>query len=560
MSSQLGARAQSQRNMSLPDRRAPRRQQNETLSEARNIIIWLRWTTLVVAAILIFSDRSLTTATAVSFAALAAHNTMRTAKPITYSGSEFRFVSAVLLDVCVGVAAVLSTGYWQSPFYFCLTAVVVVAAVARGLAFALRVAVVTAVVIAVPYHLAIDGASVSTTITLGSELVFIGLLSGYANKMFGEADRKAKFALSRLGQLTEVNSLLLNLSRAARDLPVSLDMQQTTSGTLQRIHELMNPDMIVVFLRDDATATWTAAITDGCSPSLTDDGSLPSAVSRSLSLGGPVCVYAPTEMLSPTSRTAVYAPLLARGELIGALAIETDDTDAYSDDHLPIVDGMAEYAALAIDNARWFSRLRTIGAEEERLRLARDLHDQVGQSVAFLAFELDRIAEKAKESSVHDDLETLRRDARKVVTDVRNALYDLRTEVTEASDLPATITEFLERVASRSGLHVNTDFRVESRPPLTKEQELWRIAREAIVNVERHANATTVTVRYAVNRAGVTLEVEDDGSGFTPTAGRPDSFGIVGMRERADAIGATLAVTANPGTGSTVRCIIGEGT
>jgi signal transduction histidine kinase len=84
---------------------------------------------------------------------------------------------------------------------------------------------------------------------------------------------------------------------------------------------------------------------------------------------------------------------------------------------------------------------------------------------------------------------------------------------------------------------------------------LWRIAQEAITNVERHAGATSVSVQWTCDEERALLVVADDGRGFPPgKAGRMDSYGIIGMRERADAIGALLEFESAEQRGTTVRC------
>jgi signal transduction histidine kinase len=98
-----------------------------------------------------------------------------------------------------------------------------------------------------------------------------------------------------------------------------------------------------------------------------------------------------------------------------------------------------------------------------------------------------------------------------------------------------------------------------ARLPLGVERELWRIAQEAITNVERHARATSVRVTWRSDGRSGLLEVSDDGQGLVATgAGRPDSYGILGMRERAAVIGATLEIDSAPGAGTTVRCRLKE--
>ena len=111
-----------------------------------------------------------------------------------------------------------------------------------------------------------------------------------------------------------------------------------------------------------------------------------------------------------------------------------------------------------------------------------------------------------------------------------------------------TLELFVDRVRERSSLEITlrTDERV--RLPLPQERELFRIAQEAIVNVERHADAHHVTITWSCDAGGARLDVADDGVGFPiGRAGRLDSYGLLGMRERAASIGATLDVESDAG-------------
>ena len=220
-----------------------------------------------------------------------------------------------------------------------------------------------------------------------------------------------------------------------------------------------------------------------------------------------------------------------------------------------LIEGLLEPAALAIDNARWFARLRTVGAAEERTRIARELHDRIGQSLAYVAFELDRILKRAEGQVVHDDLQRLRADVRSVVGEVRETLYDMRTDVTESRGLVDALDGFLGRVRGRAGIETSFRHHETARLPVPQEREMWRIAQEAISNVERHARASHLSVQWRCDGSTALLVVADDGQGFPiGRAGRIDSYGMVGMRERADAIGASLEFDSTQGRGTTVRC------
>jgi signal transduction histidine kinase len=245
--------------------------------------------------------------------------------------------------------------------------------------------------------------------------------------------------------------------------------------------------------------------------------------------------------------------------VIGVVALEHSEPGHFGVGDTELLTGFADPAALAIDNARWFSRLRTLGAEEERSRIARDLHDRIGQSLAYLAFELDRIVKSdGKGDDVGVSLDRLRSDLRDVIREVRDTLYDLRTDVSEKADLITVLELYAQRVKERSGLQITIRSDATGRLPLLQERELFRIAQEALANIEKHAGAAHAAITWRTDGTTAVLDVVDDGVGFPiGRAGRLDSYGIVGMRERADSIAASLDVESTPGAGTRVRCTVG---
>ena len=254
--------------------------------------------------------------------------------------------------------------------------------------------------------------------------------------------------------------------------------------------------------------------------------------------------------------SGLYGALVARGEFVGMVALESEEDDFYQARDSELLKGFLEPAALAIDNARVFDRLRTVGADEERTRIARDLHDRIGQSLAYIAFELDRLVRSHDQGKdLGPSLSQLRTDVRGVIGEVRDTLYDLRTDVSEEQDFTSTMEEFLDRVRERSGLQTKMIVDTNNRMPLLPERELWRIAQEAVINVERHARAERVKVTWRTDGSSALLEVADDGVGFPEgKAGRMDSYGILGMRERASSVGATMRIASRPGRGTVVQC------
>jgi signal transduction histidine kinase len=159
----------------------------------------------------------------------------------------------------------------------------------------------------------------------------------------------------------------------------------------------------------------------------------------------------------------------------------------------------------------------------------------------------------------------LRDDVRGVTREVRDTLYDLRTDVTEDQGLGQVLHQFTARVADRSGMQIHVEADTEARLPMLQEREMWRITQEALANVERLSRATAVRVVWRCDGTRALIDVTDNGVGFEQgRAGRLDSYGVMGMRERASSIGAQLEILSAPGRGTRVRCSItpnsGDGT
>ncbi len=127
--------------------------------------------------------------------------------------------------------------------------------------------------------------------------------------------------------------------------------------------------------------------------------------------------------------------------------------------------------------------------------------------------------------------------------------------MSDSQDMAATLEAYIGRVQDRSKLSIELFCDREHRLPILQEREMWRIAQEALTNVERHAAATRARVLWRCNGTSAALEITDNGQGFPiGKAGRLDSYGLLGMRERASSIGATLELSSEVGRGTRVRC------
>jgi two-component system sensor histidine kinase UhpB len=229
------------------------------------------------------------------------------------------------------------------------------------------------------------------------------------------------------------------------------------------------------------------------------------------------------------------------------------------------VDGEPDVAALAqafndmLDRLeferRESARLALRVLEDERNRIARELHDEVGQTLTGVMLQVEGLAAKIPEE-LREQLDELRETARSGTEDVRRIARQLRPEALEDLGLQSALAALSTAFGEQAGIKVNR--RLETSVALSEEEELvvYRVAQEALTNVARHAEATQVELRLDHRRdEAVLLTIRDDGRGIHPGA-LPSSRGIRGMRERAMLIGAELEIDSGPDRGTAINLSI----
>jgi two-component system, NarL family, sensor histidine kinase UhpB len=210
-----------------------------------------------------------------------------------------------------------------------------------------------------------------------------------------------------------------------------------------------------------------------------------------------------------------------------------------------------------LEAERQESGRRALRAQEaERLRIARGLHDEVGQVLTGVLLELDAL-ESAGEDSRFEDT---KRAVRQALEEVRRIARELRPEMLDQLGLTSALTELSRKFADQSGIRVDSHF-AAGLPPLSQEAELavYRIAQESLTNVARHAGASTVEVALEPGIDSVVLRVVDDGRGIGEQADANGHGGLRGMRERALLVGGALAVKPGRHQGTEVRLEIPTG-
>jgi signal transduction histidine kinase len=255
-------------------------------------------------------------------------------------------------------------------------------------------------------------------------------------------------------------------------------------------------------------------------------------------------------LATAAEETELIEPLLVGDRQIGLLAmrVRAPASPAVRDE----VSRITRAGSIPLEASLLFSSVRDTATNEERSRIAREIHDGIAQDIAFLGYAADEIVELSDDPEIRRLTEDLRREISRVVTELRTSVRTLREDVNPEQSLGASLVDFARRVLHDT--HTQVHVSVEESPQRLRpdvESELRRIAQEAINNARRHARAQNLWLSCVVEPPHATVVVEDDGVGLG--GGREDSYGLDIMGERARRILAELSVEKRPDGGTVVR-------
>lgn len=495
--------------------------------------------------------------------------TWRTIIPIRLGSGDWTDWLPAYLDVAVLFLAIGYSGGLESPFIFCGMIAMVVIAFGwghRAATLALLLGVTSMIVGVAP-----SGTSLSQQwndqrdLTILLTICVAVYASASVSTRLSDAERRRTALAGEVESLNQANSLLSLVNTVARTLPTSLTLREALQTSQRQIDETFDSTVTCLLALDENAEEWVPKLAEGCvlRPAYTS-AALPEPLAAALASSVPVLRADlsdtdPGDRIVPSSGSGIYVRLQTRKSTVGLLGLEHPDPYHFDQRDTELLTGLAEVLALTIDNARWFGRLRSLGAEEERVRLARDLHDRLGQWLTYIGFELERI--QATDPQRSEDLARLHRDVQMALEELRETLRQLRSGVTEDVPLSKIGRELVQSFSQRTGIeatfHASSP---DARLPVPVENELLRVMQEALNNVAKHAEATRVDVTWTIDGGNFELLVVDDGRGFEIARGVRDSaYGLVGMRERADVVGALCTIESGLGSGTVVRVVAGTG-
>lgn len=253
-------------------------------------------------------------------------------------------------------------------------------------------------------------------------------------------------------------------------------------------------------------------------------------------------------------RAYLGVPLAPGGSVYGSLGLYYLDPRNFTNEEVVLASTFADHAALAIQSAQVRMQAEQAAASAERSRLARDLHDAVTQSlfsVTLIAEVLPRLWKRDPDEGSRQ-LEDLRQLTRGALAEMRVLLAELRPVAWDEAAMSDMLRQLTDATMGRAWLPVSLEVEGECSLSAEVKEALYRIAQEALNNVARHAEASRAEVALHCRAGQVMLRISDDGKGFDPSLVPPERLGLAIMRERAEAIGATLETKSQIGHGTEI--------
>jgi signal transduction histidine kinase len=409
----------------------------------------------------------------------------------------------------------------------------------------------------------------------------IGMLAGSFETMRVKLKDSIAGIRQRTSELEGLNAIALKACQ-------SLDLDDILSGVLARAREISAMNSGAILLENKKTGKLTVRINQGFPAAFVShfekgEGDV-DLEHRVLSSGeaffaeGEALASVPARLAPPQTGAYACLPMRSKDVVVGVLSLASSRPLPLRPSDRQLLFSIANQMSMAIENARLYEDLRdkeqildellesSISAqEEERKRIARELHDETSQALTTLAIGLETIS-KSPPADVHQLKNALKKNQAligRILEDVHRLILDLRPSVLDDLGLIPALEWYAENRLQPGGVgvHIETSGD-ERRLPSHIEVTLFRIAQEAISNIAQHAQAEFVNISLDFEPQAIQLSVDDDGVGFDSQAmlnhryGDKRGLGLLGMIERAEALGGKLTIRSQPGAGTRINIVI----
>jgi two-component system NarL family sensor kinase len=385
---------------------------------------------------------------------------------------------------------------------------------------------------------------------------------------------KRPLSVSNAIELRRRNAELSILNAIASALNSSVELDQALQTGLAQVAELLGLHTGWVWLINEETGKTYLAAAQNLPPALQNnprrmkgtchclDTYLEGDLEGAANVNVLICSRL-SGLVDGTDGLRYHAsiPLYARGKKMGVLNVASTDWRELSPDDLRLLNTIGDLLSIAIERSRLFARNAQMSIVEERNRLAREIHDTLAQGLTAVSLQLES-ADALLEASA--DPERIRSAVRQALSLTRANLEEARRSVLDLRAAPLegrTLMKALEALAKEMSKSGKTRVRFEAvgddRPlPVRIEAGLYRIAQEALANVEQHARARLARLRLEITPEQALLGVWDNGQGFEPEQVPRGRYGLIGMNERARLLGGTLCLESSPGNGACIEVAV----
>ena len=367
------------------------------------------------------------------------------------------------------------------------------------------------------------------------------------------------------------NRELSILNSIAEALNRSVDLDQALQAALSQAAELLDLQTGWVWLLDEESNDTYLAAAQNLPPGLENHPALMQGscycldTYRAGDLDGAANVNVIAcsrlkKLVDGTGGLRYHAsiPLYAHGKSLGVLNLASPDWRELTPDDLRLLYTVGDLLSIAIERARLYARSVEFGAIAERNRLAREIHDTLAQGLAGISLHLEiadaQLEADADPAQVRRTISLAQAQARANLEEARRSVLDLRSAPLEGKSLPEALQALAGSMAGGSFPHLEIHITGEPGPlPSRLESSLFRIAQEALTNIQRHASAKSAQLQLQYLPDWIRLIIQDNGLGFDPEHIPEGRFGLVGLNERVKMLDGTLKLESSPGRGTRIE-------
>src|SRR6266404_2663205 len=252
-------------------------------------------------------------------------------------------------------------------------------------------------------------------------------------------------------------------------------------------------------------------------------------------------------------------PILLGGQVRGFIGVRHDNRAAYRPEEIELTQALAHQVMLALQLNEFAEQSQRAAVLDERNRMARDIHDTLAQGFTGVIVQMEAAEEALLEEDADHAAGHVRRArelARESLGEARRSVHALRPQALEKAAFADALKAIIKNTTAGTALRAEFQLKGQPRPlSPTVEENLLHIGQEALSNALKHAHATKFQTRVRFDSDAVRLELRDNGDGFAVETANGGGIGLIGMKERAEQIGATLSVSSKPGAGTRILAV-----